>query len=403
MNKEIRVVELFAGVGGFKVALNNSIGNYNTIYSNQWEPSSKVQFAFNALQKNFPDSIISNEDIKFAKKTLPKDFDLLVGGFPCQDYSVAATKTKGIEGKKGVLWWEISSILKKNKPSYILLENVDRLLKSPSSQRGRDFSIILKDLDLLGYNVEWMVINAADYGFVQRRKRIFIIAWRKNSKLIKLSLKEDITKTYKNGFFVQEFSSEFISHKANNLDLNKYTDLLDVSNNYSEGKLLNYGMMIKGKIQTSDYNSIYTGEKKYLKDILETNVSDNYFVSKEQEEKIKYLKGHKRILRKKPNGENYFYSEGAMSLNDFLEKPARTMLTSESTINRSSHFIYDFDSKGRKRLRKITPIEAERINGFPDNWTADVMSERQRYFCMGNALVIPLVTKISDAIFKKIS
>src|SRR5690606_10861709 len=114
-----------------------------------------------------------NVDIsKIATKQIP-DHDLLVGGFPCQDYSVATTlnNSKGLTGKKGVLWWNIHKILqeKKNRPRYLLFENVDRLLKSPSSQRGRDFAIMLKGLDDLGYCVEWRVINAADYGMPQRR------------------------------------------------------------------------------------------------------------------------------------------------------------------------------------------------------------------------------------------
>src|SRR6185436_11149332 len=115
------------------------------------------------------------------------DFDMLVGGFPCQDYSVARTlsQAKGLEGKKGVLWWQIHRILKekKTKPNLLLLENVDRLLKSPVKQRGRDFAVMLKSLSDLGYIVEWRVINAADYGMPQRRRRVFIFGYRKGTKL----------------------------------------------------------------------------------------------------------------------------------------------------------------------------------------------------------------------------
>ena len=107
-----------------------------------------------------------------------------------------------------------------------------------------------------------------------------------------------------------------------------------------------------------------------------------------------YLKGSKRIERVKPNGDPYFYSEGSMAFPDDLNAPGRTMLTSEGTINRSSHIIEDFKTK---QLRRITPVEAERLNHFPDNWT-NTMQTRHRYFMMGNALVTLLVKKISIAL-----
>ena len=109
------------------------------------------------------------------------DHDLLVGGFPCQDYSVAHTGAQSIEGKKGVLWWSINDIIRAHHPRFILLENLDRLLKSPAKQRGRDFGIILRCLEDEGYLAEWRVINAAEYGNAQRRRRTFIFAVKKET------------------------------------------------------------------------------------------------------------------------------------------------------------------------------------------------------------------------------
>ena len=116
------------------------------------------------------------------KKEIP-DHNLLVGGFPCQDYSVAhsLSSSKGLEGKKGVLWWQIRDILEEKKAPFVLLENVDRLLKSPAKQRGRDFGVILSCFAQLDYSVEWRVINAAEYGAAQRR-RIFIFAYKNTTK-----------------------------------------------------------------------------------------------------------------------------------------------------------------------------------------------------------------------------
>src|SRR5699024_10947467 len=179
----INVLELFAGVGGFRIGLENSNPEkFVTKWSNQWEPSRKSQDAFEVYDYQFPDSLNINEDIEeIPDETLAKmDADLIVGGFPCQDYSVARSKKGelGIQGKKGVLFWQIIRATEIIKPKYLILENVDRLLKSASTQRGRDFAIMLAAFDQLGYSVEWRVINAAEYGRAQRRRRVFIYIYR---------------------------------------------------------------------------------------------------------------------------------------------------------------------------------------------------------------------------------
>ena len=175
--------ELFAGVGGFHLGLSRA--GWSTIWANQWEPSRSRQDAYECYIKHFPNTETLNIDIAEVnnnpEKYMIPDHTLLVGGFPCQDYSVAATGSKGIQGKKGILWWEIKKILERKRPPFVLLENVDRLLKSPAKQRGRDFGIMLKCFEDLGYIVEWRVINAAEYGFVQRRRRTFIFAYHKST------------------------------------------------------------------------------------------------------------------------------------------------------------------------------------------------------------------------------
>lgn len=102
---------------------------------------------------------------------------------------------KGIEGAKGRLWWEIDAILDKRRPKYVILENVDRLIHSPARQIGRDFSIILRCFYEKGYAVEWRVINAADYGCAQRRRRTFIVAYH-NTTAFYRRLAEDVCKQW---------------------------------------------------------------------------------------------------------------------------------------------------------------------------------------------------------------
>ena len=109
------------------------------------------------------------------------------------------------------------------------------------------------------------------------------------------------------------------------------------------------------------------------------------------------MKGAKKIERTSKTGYSYWFSEGPIAFPDPLDRPGRTMLTSEGSLNRSTHIIED-KSNGKKR--KLTPIECERLNGFPDNWTNTEMPERQRYFIMGNALVVPLITKMGEQILK---
>ncbi len=396
------VVELFAGVGGFRCGLNcvklkgdkvTEKGNWNFVWANQWEPSTKTQEAFECYSKRFGKEDVSNEDIfQVNKKEIP-DHTLLVGGFPCQDYSVAQTlsNSKGIEGKKGVLWWAIADILKIKKPPFVFLENVDRLLLSPASQRGRDFGIILRSFYENGYDVEWRVINAGEYGFQQKRRRVYIIAYHKSTKYCKKMKKIDKKNIlFKEGIFVKQFPVKEKELNSNISDISEYKDLVDVSDNF-KNQFYNSGVMVNGKIYTAklehDCDSVYQ-----LGDLIENNkVDKKYFLSEDRIEKFRKLKGSKRIPRKKPNGEDYIYSEGSMPFPDNLNVPARTMLTSESGTSRMTHVIEDFVTK---KLRFLTPLECERINGFPDNWTNTGMSDKKRYFMMGNALVVNVVEKI---------
>lgn len=399
------VVELFAGVGGFRVGLNeitldkfgNTIekSNFKFVWANQWEPSTKTQDAFNCYVKHFGNvPSHSNTDISLVDKESIPNHTLLVGGFPCQDYSVARSlsQEKGIEGKKGVLWWQINDILKAKRPPFILLENVDRLLKSPSKQRGRDFGIMLRCLNDLGYGVEWRVINAAEYGFPQKRRRIYIFGFHKSTnyhkKIVKNSIESIINET---GIFAKAFPIESFE-KINTSDISKesYHSLIEITNQY-KFNFSNSGIMFKNKVYTTKVLPIIK-EAITLGEILQTdNIPNEYFINEAQEAKFKYLKGSKKIPRVSKSGVEYNYSEGAMCFPDYLDMPGRTMLTSEGTINRSTHVVKDIQTQ---KLRILTPIEAERLNQFPDNWTDSGMTTKKRYFMMGNALVCGIIKEL---------
>src|SRR5699024_2844849 len=396
--ERIKVAELFAGVGGFRLGLENTDKKmFDVTWANQWEPSRKVQHAFDCYSQHFNSGQHINKDIAEVtdKEMADTNVDMIVGGFPCQDYSVARSLNGelGIQGKKGVLFWQIVRFMQNTVPKYILLENVDRLLKSPSNQRGRDFSVMLSTLNELGYDVEWRVINAADYGNSQRRRRVFIFGYKRDLTYGTLMSDEKIEDIiYKNGLFAKAFPVEQEPNKNRIASTTIPEDIVEVSNNFSF-TFFNSGIMKNGEILTIDTIPVYE-EAIPLGAVLESDIDSTYFLSEEHVEKFKYLRCTKKIKRTYKTEHEYFFSEGGMSETDSLDLPARTMLTSEGSINRSTHLL-----KTEDKYRTLTPVEAERLNGFPDNWT-NTMTDRMRYFCMGNALVIPLVTRIANQIEK---
>lgn len=400
----IRTVELFAGVGGFRLGMEAASDKFKVIWANQWEPSMREQYAFECYAAHFGSQKYHVcQDIAKAKINVP-DHDLLVGGFPCQDYSVMKKNSAGIEGAKGALWWQIDDILREKRPKYVLLENVDRLIRSPAKQPGRDFSIILRCLYEKGYAVEWRVINAAEYGYAQRRRRTFIIAYHDQTEIFRnfaevvcvQGLKSMHKHIMENGILAKAFpvQSHSRSYVENWIDELEYADISTVSRN-QRVYLYNAGVMMNGRIYSVDVTPQRI-EATPLKDMLETGpVDEHYFLRTEDMPRWTYSKGAKREKRQRRDGSQYCFSEGSVQFPESLDKPSRTMLTSESQVGRTSHVVRDLMTG---RLRVLTPIECERLNGFPDDWTNTGMPERIRYFCMGNALVVPLVKRIGDAL-----
>ena len=389
------VCELFAGVGGFRLGLENASKEWDTVWFSQWEPGKTKQWAHDCYVSHWGD-IDENTGIDISevdKKKIP-DHALLVGGFPCQDYSVARPLpgSHGLEGKKGVLWWQIRDTLEAKNTPFGLFENVDRLLKSPASQRGRDFGVMLACLADLGYSAEWRVVNAAEYGAAQRRRRVFIFTYRDDTKYGQgLSKSEAYNILRYDGFFAKTFPVLDFDSRIETTELD-YKDIPGVSENF-KFNFDNAGYMKKGKVFTVRTTPVEE-DPIPLGSILQDDVDEKYYLTGDKLEKWKYLKGSKRIERTSRNGHTYTFSEGSISFPDSLDKPARTMLTSEGTTNRSSHVVEDPHTG---KLRIITPLEAERIQGFEDNWT-DTMPERMRYFCMGNALVVSMITRMGSVL-----
>lgn len=424
MSKKLKVIELFAGVGGFRIGLegwkNKTASSnytkkiepfYEVVWSNQWEPLTKSQPASEIYSSRWGENNHSNIDIAEVDISSIPSFDMLVGGFPCQDYSVATTlkNSKGLIGRKGVLWWSIFKILNevKKKPKYLLLENVDRLLISPSKRRGKDFAIILQSLNSLGYAVEWRVINAADYGMPQRRRRVFFFAYKNSSKIFKELSKSNYEDwIISEGIIAKAFPAMKDLKKNISNSFSLKGDIVDISENFNyEGKkvmFMNSGVMINGYVKTFKVEPKYSGVKACLKNIVvdRKNIEDEFYIKKEDLDKWKYLKGAKREYRKDKKGFEYFYSEGGMIFPDSMDMPSRTIITGEGgkSPSRFKHVI-----QTKNGLRRLIPIELERLNMFPDNFTErENVSNSKRAFLMGNALVIGVVEKLGESLKNRI-
>lgn len=454
----LRVLELFAGVGGFRLGLEgvkDAQGRpaFEVVCSNQWEPETPtVQHAayIYKAQWNLQPSMLGDDvfigkngselffqrDIKnLHAKDIP-DHDVLAAGFPCQDYSVAkGSRGKGIKGKKGVLWWEILRIVKAKKPKHLILENVDRLLRSPVEQRGRDMAIMLATLDECGYAVEWREINAAEYGFPQRRNRVFLLAHKKGTPQYKAIANRSFNPTdwltqsgtFARGFPVQPLLD--VELDAAVLNSEKSLDQLSEKfNQNDDGKarspFLGAGIMVKNRYWTLRLEPSFSGKGIHLKDVLNvpSKVSDDFIVTADDVVKPRgwlYYKGAKKHKRVDPKTEfEYNYNEGGMYFPDRVNAPARTIITGEGgrTPTRTKHIIPFWPTPTQRKrlflnseacndvrtriglkpnewLRRLVPEELEQLNGFPPGHTAG-KTANQRAFLMGNALVVGIVQQI---------
>jgi DNA (cytosine-5)-methyltransferase 1 len=438
------VIELFAGVGGFHLALDRA--GFDVVWSNQWEPSTREQHAFTCYERHVaagdfqrfgrhlgsaeaPDGtlfepvrhVADNRDIakvldeyeteitakRRRARPLVPDVDLVVGGFPCQDYSVARTlrQAHGLVGQKGVLWWEIHRLLRlkieAGRPvRHLFLENVDRLLKSPSGQRGRDFAVMFSSLADLGYEVEWRVVNAADYGFPQKRRRVFIVGRYGRSDA------DPRRQLLSDGVLARALEAE--PRESFEWTPIVLEDPKTVSDTFGVGArrtaFKNAGVMRRSgsgrhaAVWTLDVESTYDGPRQILADILDdaADVDPVFFVRPEDVEKWRFLKGAKSLKRvSRSTGMEYTYDEGPIPFPDPTDGPSRTILTGEggATPSRFKHLIRTEDG----RYRRLTPRELERLNGFPGDWTVG-MSDGRRAFMMGNALVVGLVERIAEVL-----
>lgn len=408
----IRVVELFAGVGGFRVGLERASVRYETVWSNQWEPSTKRQDASLIYCRHFGEQGHANVAIASVSAERVPASDLLCAGFPCQDYSVATTlhRAGGLEGRKGALWWQIYRILEEKgeaRPAYLMFENVDRHINSPAQQRGRDFAIILWSLAQLGYVVEWRVINAASYGMPQRRSRTYMVGYRGTTHLAAQCIEAGDWHDWilKRGVLAEAFACEAKEkHRRANFKVGE----LGVDAPAARGSggmrspFQNAGLMVDAQVHTLAVQPCYEGPRVTLGDVLEPDdaVPDSFYIAPKDLPKWEYAKGSKSFERiNRATGFAYRYSEGAMAFPDDPNRPSRTVVTGEGGAgpSRFKHVVRCRDG----RYRRLVPLELERLNMFPDNYTVGA-SDGRRAFLMGNALVTGVVERIGVELARRI-
>ena len=430
----LRAMELFAGVGGFRQGLQaiNSDATeqkIDVVWSNQFEPGSKRQHAAQVYKARWGETGFVNRDIFEVLKdeVAMADIDalapnMLVGGFPCQDYSVAksASKSEGIEGKKGVLWWSIHRMLEARLNAgtpvqYVLLENVDRLINSPTTCRGRDFAIILASLQSIGYAAEWRVVNSADYGFPQRRKRVFIVAYHASTQAYRDMQTAHAQAWLTDAGTLAQALPVMLKPDATMTVFALPADVLEAQAGYTSDKgktrFKSAGLYLNGEVKTvalqvaqiTDYTR-YVGQcaAMTLGDVVgaTVRVAPAFFIDATALPRWQYLKAAKAISRIAASGFEYTFAEGTMAFPDALDRPSRTIITSEggASASRTTHVVCDANG----HLRRLVPEELEALTGLPRGFTDGCgLPDSRRAFLMGNALVTGLVQLIGTALVER--
>ena len=336
---------MFSGIGGFEKA----IGNYGECVGY----SEIDKYAIQIYEKHFPNHKNYGDATKINAKELP-DFDLLVGGFPCQAFSIAG-KRRGLEDSRGTLFYDIARIVQEKRPQHLLLENVKGLL---SHDNGRTFKLIISTFTEVGYNLEWQVLNSKNFGVPQNRERVFIIGHlgRCCGRQV-FPLGSNNEETAVGGVYTGTLTSRYPASQR-------------------EGTYIEETRKRKGEIEQIN-NPTHSNDRVYgtggLSPTLNTMQGGN------RQPFIAPVLTPDR-LHKRQNGRR-FKDNG---------EPGFTLTSQDK------HGIYD-----GVKIRRLTPIECERLQGFPDNWTRG-LSDTQRYKCLGNAVTVNVIEHIIKQLTKNI-
>lgn len=354
----MKVVELFSGIGGFRIAC-DELG-LKTVWANDLNSkASKVYIDNFGIEEHV------EGDLQDYIDDVP-DHELLTAGFPCQPFSSAGKKL-GIEDARGTLFEKIVSVLEKKKPKYFVLENVKRLL---SMDRGDHFATILLALSNLGYFIEWRLLNAVDFGLPQNRERIVITGHLNRKVSSHLCTKKDL-----------DYLTE--KQRMNLTDIDAWKDI----ENHST-KFLNWGVALDGKFYQAKLEGF--SEKKpavKLESVLEKNPDKSFFFTEDTKKRITNSVEVNRFF----NGVEILYNQkgGArMGYSIFGASGVAPTLTCTTSRHYERYKIGD-------EFRRLTNIEYARIQGFPDNH-CQLVSRYSQYPLYGNAVPPQMVKWVID-------
>lgn len=432
--KEIRCIDLFAGLGGIRLGLSIACEKMDIPCSTVFTSEIKAA-ALKALEKNFERHKISGDITKVNIKEIP-DFDILLAGFPCQPFSYAGSG-KGFADTRGTLFFNIEEILRQKSPYGFILENVEGLVKHDlvkGEKIGRTLNTILEKLNNLGYKTNWAVLNSVDFGVPQQRKRIYIVGTK--DKMIDLS---DFPKKYnvpekflESGLPIEQeglalkltkkFKPEAligkkIKDKRGGKENIHSWDLEikgPVSKEQSEllSSLLKVRRQKKWAAQIGiewmdgmplTYKQIKTFiQSKTLKEDLDYLTKIGYLRLEHPKAKVSVIDNgkvlyYKRIYDKtKEKGYNIVSGKLSFAINEIVhpKKPVRTLVASDL----SRIYVYDILSKG---LRKLTRNECLRLSGYPENYKWDFeVSDKDFYDLIGNTVCVPVIESIAERILQ---
>jgi len=346
----MKYLSLFSGIGGFELGIGDRAECIDF--------SKTDKYATQVYKKHFPNHKNYGDITKIDAKGLP-EFDLLVGGFPCQSFSIAGNRG-GFNDTRGTLFFEIARIVKEKQPRLLLLENVKGLL---SHDKGATFFTIISTLDELGYDCQWQVLNSKNFGVPQNRERVFIIGHLRGTSRPEV-------------FPIAEASSEADAKIINplkgktdygwHLEQNIY-DKASISRTLKAGG--GSGNMPK-IIQVN--NPVHSNNRVYSQEGVSPTLNTMQGGNRQPKIAIPVLTPDR--ANKRQNGRR-FKTDG---------EPSFTLTTQDK------HGVYDGIS-----IRRLTPVECERLQGFPDNWTEDI-SDTQRYKCLGNAVTVNVIDYICE-------
>ena len=308
----LKYLSLFSGIGGFEYGIQQSNITMKCVGYAEID-----KYARSIYERHYPNHFNWGDVTRIRTDDLP-DFDLLVGGFPCQAFSNAGKK-RGFDDTRGTLFFEIARILKDKRPRYFLLENVKGLLYN---NKRKTFKRILEVLANLGYNVKWEIFNSKDFGVPQSRERVFI-----------------------KGYFREECGEEVLFNRGGYAQNNN-----KLTNNHS--------------------------------------MNDK----------------HIKIQENTKRGYKEAYPYDGVIINRSGSRLARGMVQSNSvgTLDTCSSWGIVMDNY---TIRRLTPLECERLQAFPDNWTQygsndELISDTQRYKCIGNSVTTTVITHIINTMFE---